>query len=212
MFPDQTVYKSFKNRFFLVPDAPQNVHIQNVTEKTISLKWEPPEYKQHVTGYVLTAHALHTYSSSVLNALEWKIYNNTLSYTMFNLHPATTYNITLQALSADGLGRPASIVATTVIGIPDPAPITPQIVKVDDNQLTVSIEEMKNENGPITAYRIVVINDATNQGFTPEYLKSYSEAIKDGLPYYITAELRPSVCENIFCYYLKTKSVKNSLK
>lgn len=50
-----------------------------------------------------------------------------------------------------------------------------------------------NNNGPVSAYRIIVINNDENQGFDKDTLTNYSEAHKQGLAQYIAAEIEPRV-------------------
>lgn len=179
----------------LVPGAPRNLRIENITESTVILKWKPPfVFKRgEIQGYVITAHVLHTYSRSVLNSLEWKVYNDTFHYNMYNLHPGTTYNLSVQASSTNGLGFPAHVTATTIIGTPEPPPTDPKIIKKYSNKVVINIPEAHNDNGPVSAYRIIVISDSEHGGFVPDYLKSWKDAQNDRLPYYITAELKPEV-------------------
>jgi hypothetical protein len=72
-------------------------------------------------------------------------------------------------------------------------PILPRIIKRDKGQVTVELSPVVNENGPITAYRVVVVYEDGRSSFREDMLKSYQEAVSEGLPYYIAAELDPQV-------------------
>ena len=72
-------------------------------------------------------------------------------------------------------------------------PTIPRIIKRDKGQVVVELSPALNENGPITAYRIVVVYKAGHGAFRKEALKSFDEAESEGLPYYIAAELDPKV-------------------
>ena len=57
--------------------------------------------------------------------------------------------------------------------------------------------ETPNSNGPITSYLVVVMNEDSQQIFQEELLKSYDEAKREGIDYYIAAKLNPEVLVNI---------------
>lgn len=72
-------------------------------------------------------------------------------------------------------------------------PIEPTIVKRDKGQILIALPPVVNENGPITAYRVVVVYEGGRSAFRKDMLKSFQEAESEGLPYYIAAELDPQV-------------------
>jgi hypothetical protein len=72
-------------------------------------------------------------------------------------------------------------------------PTEPKIVKRDKGQIVIELPQMANENGPITAYRVVVVYEGGRSAFRKDMLKSFEEAESEGLPYYIAAELDPQV-------------------
>jgi len=72
-------------------------------------------------------------------------------------------------------------------------PTVPRIVKRDKGQVVVELLPAVNENGPITAYRVVVVYEGGRSAFRKDMLKSFQEAESEGLPYYIAAELDPQV-------------------
>jgi hypothetical protein len=82
-----------------------------------------------------------------------------------------------------------------LLGIfPEPEePEVPRIVKRDKGQIVIQLLPAVNENGPITAYRIVVIYGIRQGEFRKDMLKSFHEAASEGIPYYIAAELNPQV-------------------
>lgn len=59
--------------------------------------------------------------------------------------------------------------------------------------MIVQLSPVINNNGPISAYRIAVINEDMNQILQIENLKSYRDAMTEGFGYYITGEIRPQV-------------------
>lgn len=76
---------------------------------------------------------------------------------------------------------------------PENLPESPKIIKRDREKIEIQLIETSNSNGPITGYLVVVLNEDSQQIFQPELLKSYDEAKKEGVNYYITAELKPEV-------------------
>lgn len=63
--------------------------------------------------------------------------------------------------------------------------------------MTVRLNSVINNNGPITTYQVIVMEESDKIGFQPETLTTYHEAIKDGLHYYIAAELEPKVSHKL---------------
>lgn len=126
--------------------------------------------------------------------MEWVFPNTTLTADLLGLQPGTGYNVTLKAKTADGYGLPISESFNTEIGAPD-RPERPVVIKAGNNTATIQLKPVLPNQGPISAYRIIVLNeDAAAIGVhkdTP--LKSWSEAKMENLPYYIAAELRPQV-------------------
>lgn len=65
----------------------------------------------------MKAAVLHTYSSFSPITPEWMVSNDTFKTELISLQPATTYNITVSAVSDDGAGPPAwSVVQTQLAG------------------------------------------------------------------------------------------------
>lgn len=77
---------------------------------------------------------------------------------------------------------------------PDSAPEQPKIINTAGKTITVKLTPTPNNNGPVSAYRIIVINNDENQGFDKDSLTTYVEAHKNGLAQYIAAEIDPNVC------------------
>ena len=81
------------------------------------------------------------------------------------------------------------------------APDTPErpvVIKSSNNTATIQLKPILPSHGPISAYRIIVLNeDAASIGVhkdTP--LKRWSDAKAENLPYYIAAEMKPEVYSN----------------
>lgn len=59
--------------------------------------------------------------------------------------------------------------------------------------MMVKLNSVINNNGPITAYQVIVMEESDKIGFQPETLTTYHNAKKEGLHYYVAAELDPKV-------------------
>ncbi len=70
------------------------------------------------------------------------------------------------------------------------------VIKSVNNTATIQLKPILPSHGPITAYRIIVLNeDAASIGVHKDSpLKNWVEAKAENLPFYIGAELRPEVC------------------
>lgn len=79
---------------------------------------------------------------------------------------------------------------------PENLPPQPVIVSNDGNKMQIKISPVTNNNGPVTAYRIVVVNSDEKMGFQQDVVLPYEEAKNNGLSYYIAAELFPYVCKH----------------
>lgn len=185
--------ESYYDTDLKVPDSPRNLFISARTNTSFDLQWEPPILSELATEYIIEGIVLSTYADRKLYSPSWK-FQNVTHVQLPNLHPATTYEITVIAASEFGRGGNASIQDKTIIGIPDPEPEEPKILKHFDNKIKIEIEPAINDNGPITWYRIVVhfVDSGVLQDFNSSLLVDYAESQEKGLTYYIAAELMPS--------------------
>lgn len=173
------------------PGEPTSLDIVNVTETTVRIRWQPPQAYSVITGYVLRATVEETFADFALKPIEWRVSNDTLQYELLNLHPGSTYSISVAAVNDIDEGPNKTVRAETIIGTPDPSPPDIETKERHGHRLLVHIPEAKNVNGPVSKYRIVVSIELYQQGFITETLGNYSYAEDQGLPYYITAELDP---------------------
>lgn len=69
------------------------------------------------------------------------------------------------------------------------------VIKSANNTATIQLKPILPSHGPITAYRIIVLNeDTASIGVHKDSpLKNWAEARKENLPFYIGAELKPEV-------------------
>lgn len=71
-------------------------------------------------------------------------------------------------------------------------PETPEVVMKGKETITVRLKPVVNDYGPVSKYRVVVSSEPGIY-FDNKYLKSWVEAKKETLPYYIAAELHSQV-------------------
>lgn len=171
--------------------------VTNITNTSISIRWERPiDAFKKITNYELKADVETTFGSNIQRERSWTVQPEMNEYEMTNLHPGTTYNITLSAMQNGDVSANSTIQETTFIGVPFPKPEEPIILSESDTTKTIEISRTDsvyhNENGPVTAFRVVVhmVEGDLYQAFDPEFLRDYKGAKEDGLPYYIAAEVQ----------------------
>ncbi|XP_055707479.1 putative inactive tyrosine-protein kinase Wsck [Phlebotomus papatasi] len=176
-----------------VPGPPKHLEVNLSTVKNTSLtvQWNAPESRNFLVIYAITAKVLHTYATRMLGPIEWRADSGDTQQELVDLHPATRYNISVTSLSATKEGGSAWVQVETAVGIPSQAPPEPKILARDERTITVEINPVQNENGPVTFYRVVVVfvNYGLIQNFDLTLLKDYRGSREDGTQYYVAAEL-----------------------
>lgn len=81
---------------------------------------------------------------------------------------------------------------------PDHQPLPPKLIYQNDTLAKIHITPVINNNGPLSEYVVIVRNMNSVQTFDPENLKTYDEARRDGISYYIAVELDPQVCNKYY--------------
>jgi len=78
----------------------------------------------------------------------------------------------------------------TKIGIPD-TPAAPRIIWQNSHSMRTAIQSSKNTKGPVSAYRIVLIDESQSAFFNKDHLLTWNNSVSVGYPYYIAAEFSP---------------------
>lgn len=190
---DYSVYSSID----LIPGSPKNFSVKLITEEGVEIYWERPKGSVEIIKYEIQATVLHTFSQYPLQNTVW-VYSNTTFQATLNLQSASRFNITIKARSLNELGPSSSLVVETLLGEPDNKPYPPKILSRNGSQMSIKINPVVNNNGPINYYRIVILDEAAKGIYVPEYLKNYYQSLENGLNYYITAELRPEEINKSF--------------
>uniref|UniRef100_A0A8D3DT07 protein-tyrosine-phosphatase n=1 Tax=Scophthalmus maximus TaxID=52904 RepID=A0A8D3DT07_SCOMX len=170
----------------------------------IFLKWEEPvEPNGLITQYEISYQSIES-SDPGINVpgprrTVSKLKNET--YHMFsNLHPGTTYLISVRARTAKGFGQTALTEITTNISAPTfdygdmPSPLSET-----ESTITVLLRPAQGRGAPVSTYQVVVEEETVKKVKRELGLQecfplpmSHGEAQARGTPHYYTAELPPS--------------------
>ncbi|KAI3360439.1 hypothetical protein L3Q82_002334 [Scortum barcoo] len=170
----------------------------------IFLKWEEPvEPNGLITQYEISYQSIES-SDPGINVpgprrTVSKLKNET--YHMFsNLHPGTTYLISVRARTAKGFGQTALTEITTNISAPMfdygdmPSPLSET-----ESTITVLLRPAQGRGAPVSTYQVVVEEETGKKVKRELGLQecfplpmSHGEAQARGTPHYYTAELPPS--------------------
>ena len=127
--------------------------------------------------------------------------------TVVGLQPGALYNVTVTTVSPEGKeGPPTSKLFWTEVGKPLP-PSKPRVRVANGGRMYVRFEPLAgNPNGPVTGYRIVVINATEPRGlsgnfedplfFKPNSLYGYEKAKREDGYYWIAAEIEADYFED----------------
>ncbi|XP_066997163.2 putative inactive tyrosine-protein kinase Wsck isoform X2 [Anabrus simplex] len=182
-----------------VSDVPAFLQLLNATNTSLEIAWNlPVPSKVLITNYTVTAKYVETYSlPNLVPLLKWIYPKTTTKAVLLNLHPGTRYDVVVAVVSPTGVLGQKSATYWTEIGEP-PTPAVPEIISYSAGRMVVRLSSSVNDNGPITAYRIIVVYDEGLDSFNPEKLTSYHESTQKGLLYYIAAEIHPEDLNNTF--------------
>lgn len=88
------------------PSPPQNLHVTNVTSKSVTIQWETPESNggTELTGYIIEKHLSKSSQWSRVVTLD----SYCLSYCIDNLRESTELNFRVSAENAIGISAPAN--------------------------------------------------------------------------------------------------------
>ena len=109
---------------------------------------------------------------------------------MVGLQPGALYNVSVTTVSPDKReSPPASKMLWTEVGNPLP-PSNPTVRVADGGRVFVRFEPPSgNPNGPVSGYRIVVMNATEPVPLDPKSLHDYRRAKREGIDYWIAAEI-----------------------
>uniref|UniRef100_A0A670YH56 Phosphatidylinositol phosphatase PTPRQ n=1 Tax=Pseudonaja textilis TaxID=8673 RepID=A0A670YH56_PSETE len=135
-------------------DPPQNLVMGNITGKSFSILWEPPNI---VTGKFTYKVELYGQTVRILE-------NSTkdLKFTFNNLIPFTLYNVFVAAETSAGEGPKSNITVFTPAGVPGPV-FDLHVIEEAASFIRIAWKKPQQPNGVITQYRVKVLNEETEE-------------------------------------------------
>lgn len=128
-------------------DAPSTpplyLHVVNVTNTTITLKWQPPQEMNGVLRYYEVRYNGHSLRVDDASGIKLK-----------DLDPYTEYNITVRACTVS-CSNATSVVQLTEIGVPGKIK-TPYVYSTNGSEVALRWDQPKNSGGPVHYYEIVL--------------------------------------------------------
>ncbi|OWF37446.1 receptor-type tyrosine-protein phosphatase T-like isoform X2 [Mizuhopecten yessoensis] len=151
-----------------LPDKPSDLAHLAINDKNVScleVIWKPPttpngEIIQYKVKYQDMKNT--TWSPEII--LDVPV----TSYVLCGLNPGRRYMIQVSAATAAGFGDPSIVFGTTVIGQP-PKPTAPFFVNTTDTQITIILNQVVINTGPLKEYRLYA-QDLTAKMSAPGYL------------------------------------------
>lgn len=195
-------YENFYGTGSNLPGPVKNLEENSTTQDKILLTFESPERNgTELTEYEARAIVLSTYSNEPWASKNHtkKISKNMQKVEFSDLTPATEYNISIISKRGDRDGGEKSIISQTRLAKPHPRPMAPKIISQTNGYVTIEIKRAINNNGPVSAYWIVVhfVENELIHDFDENLLGTYQKAQEDGLGYYIAAEIDPFIQESM---------------
>jgi len=183
---------------FNVPGPPKNVSLEESNTKDLYIEWSEPESSNGVIlQYEVFVHLNFSYHPGrrTLAPKHLLFSNTTNTAKVLGLLPGSKYNVSVAAMSKQGLGPAVTAYFWTEIGTPK-EPQTPQFIENnDEGTLRVKLFPVGAFYGPITSYLVIVIDETNPVPFNKETLYNFEKAQKEGVHYWIAAELTPDYME-----------------
>ncbi|XP_031554820.1 uncharacterized protein LOC116291753 isoform X2 [Actinia tenebrosa] len=171
-----------------VPGPPVDLNIQRTKKREISLKWQKPELiTEAIESYTMLFEGQKDYNKSFVHSGSLLVSSTNIEVP--NLYPGTRYTFRVSATTACGKGDYSiSSSSTTKVDAP-PAPVVGFVGNITSEVNNITVWGSSDINGPIKAYQIIVVKVDTTCSFGEMKLKSYEEAEKEELNYYMAAEI-----------------------
>ncbi|XP_012282247.1 putative tyrosine-protein kinase Wsck isoform X2 [Orussus abietinus] len=172
------------------PSPPRRIQVNRMKQDEFKITWEPPILPNgNVTLYKVRAVSIDTHAFEPLPPVESRIQGGTSNETTLGgLQPGTKYNVSVTAVNEEGNGEPAYAVEWTPIG-PPCKPDPPKLLGKSDTTVTIILTRSCSENGPVSAYQVVVVRPGIIPPFGADAVfPNYNDSIQEGLGYYVTGE------------------------
>ena len=79
-----------------------------------------------------------------------------------------------------------------MFSVPDTPP-APQVIRQDTHTMTIEFKSVRNTKGPISAYRIAMIDESQPGFFTKDRAATWNDSMTIGYRHYIAAEFSTDV-------------------
>ncbi|PFX13685.1 Receptor-type tyrosine-protein phosphatase F [Stylophora pistillata] len=157
----------------------------------VTLTWKHSNSKELVT-YTVNYNGTKFYDKSFKHVGAQK--TNSTTYAVRGLFPGTSYKFEIYGSSDCGKTANKSVYITTHIMAPNsPLPLNMTDVEVSGTAVDIYLWPVEQENGPISAYQVIVLKvvDGVEElpGDYGSQLKAASDAKKDYFDFYIAAEI-----------------------
>ena len=190
-----------------VPGPPSTLKLEKAEENSLKIRWSEPKYSSSlnskddfITQYHITVTVSKSFDKSVNNRTfspkEIRVGPSQKILTVLGLKPASEYNVTVAAASVDGQGMGISAFYETVIGDPQ-VPQPPNLLHHGDHdhnqdfdgEIHVQLKPLyRNKYGPISKYRVLVLDETRPSPFLKDQTYGYVKAKTMGLNYWIAAQ------------------------
>ena len=179
--------------------APVSLKLISSESRSFEIAWEPPKSGlSQILEYKVTAELVKSFSEvKPPGKIEWTFSTLTKKGKLTGVHPGTQYLIEVQAGDKVGLGYGKTIKAWTKVGKPN-IPQAPELISVTGETRIVELKKVMASNGPISDYRIVVVDETVPVIIQYDLLKEYYKASSQNIPFYIAAEFPAEEFESVF--------------
>lgn len=174
-----------------VVETPEKFRAADYGTTHVTLTWQHSDRKESVT-YTVNYNGTKFYDKSFKHVGAKK--TNSTTSTVIGLFPGTSYKFEVYGSSDCGQTATKSVYITTHIMAPNsPLPLNMTDVEVSETAVDIYLWPVEQENGPISAYQVIVLKVVNGVEELPgdygSQLKAASDAKKDNLNFYIAAEI-----------------------
>ncbi|XP_023222151.1 putative tyrosine-protein kinase Wsck [Centruroides sculpturatus] len=177
--------------------GPSSLKVINRSETEIHVQWSPVSSKNIINYHIKADPIKSYYENQPPVKKEWSFSNKTEKADLLQLEPGTQYNITIWASTSDGDTTSISKFVWTVVGAPERPPVV-QVLKRTGKTIGVKLHPAFRNDNSIMFYKVIVLKEEPIVTFNSERLYNYSEAVKNGLSFYVAAQLTPEEIEKVF--------------
>ncbi|KAK8776982.1 hypothetical protein V5799_029673, partial [Amblyomma americanum] len=175
-------------------EPPQNLRTLDRTENSLKILWYTTNItRKEPTDYMVNASLVHSYNGELAQVWSPKsfVMNRSLDrqFHIKYLFPGSTYRICVQETTDDGVGETSCGNFSTRASVPVVRE-APRVDAMDRNTVNVSLTAVEFQEGPLTAYYLLVVKKV-HEVEAPIRLLNFSSAEDTGLGYYVAARFTP---------------------